>query len=147
MCATETDNIPTPRRRRSDADPDIYYFHGTAKSNLQSILKRGLKASKSGGTWDRSKTGSVYVSENRIDARTWAHDASYKRAKGSIADTPVVLKLDIPEDAVYGFERDHSSQQFRRYAHPGDIKPEWIVGYAELTRDGWVERTIDRASK
>ena len=132
---------------QSDADPDVYYFHGTAKSRLGSILKRGLKASKSGETWDRSKAGSVYVTENSVDARTWARDASYKYAKGSIADTPVILKLDIPEEAVYRFERDHSSREHRRYAHPGDIRPEWITGYSELTRDGWVERTIERAKK
>lgn len=129
------------------ADPDVYYFHGTSRQRLNGILKKGLRADKAGGVWDRSQRGSVYVTDSNFDARTWAHDAANANPIGSLADQPVVLKLDIPADHVGRFGRDRSSAQFNRYTYDGNMPKDWVVGYYTKTRDGWVYTSLEEAPK
>jgi hypothetical protein len=130
-------NPPEPEGGTSQegvAPSGIYYFHGTTQKYLPRILKRGLQVQKAGANWSQSQQ-QAYVTDNRFDARTWAHEAS-RRTGSVLADTPIVLKLDIPDADIARLERDFSSDAYGRFSLPDDIPSKWIVGYSVRQADG-----------
>ena len=119
-------------------------YHGTANRYLKSILRRGLLANRAGRNWDQSAPGEVYFTDNFYDARMWAREAS--RRTGSVfEETPVVLKVNIPDDVIARALPDYSSNQFERISLDSDIPAKWIVGYSVRQPDGnWADTTIRR---
>ena len=121
--------------------PAMKLFHGTNVSNLRGILRKGLQRSKSGQAWEHSLSDSVYATDNRFDARRWARDASHN-VSGPVADTPAVLKLNIPDGTPltpdYGAGRGAGGEG--RFVLDLDVPPRWIETVSYQRPDGeWVE--------
>ena len=100
------------------------FVHGTSAGQVESILRDGLLASKSGHVWPGvSESGRTYITSDPKWALGWAIAAMQKPGGGGL---PVLLKVLIPPDEAGKLSEDPGFFS-RAYRFEGNIKPEWIT--------------------
>jgi hypothetical protein len=102
-------------------------YHGTKKSNLPGILNSGLRA---GFGWGADNPG-VFLSKDPENALYWAKMSVEK--SGDQHDTPVIIQVDVPEDAISNIIPRRTS-----FAKEGDVQflgaipSGWVSPYVQV---------------
>lgn len=126
--------------------PETYY-HGTAKSKLDSVLKDGIQAKYNGAVHDVSNRsyayrdegkpypGTVFITHSKDDAGRYGFSAG-----NMYEDNPgVVVETSVPYDLYKKFDSDPVGDGM----YHGDIPPEHIVAYHTQNKDGsWARHVI-----
>ena len=124
--------------------PGQYVFHGTTLDRLKKIARRGLRTERAGETWARSAHNSVYVTDNKFDARQWARGTAHN-APGPLSGQPAVLKIALPDNTEFipdtGAGRGASGEKRLRLER--NISPRHIETVSYQMPDGeWVEKPL-----
>lgn len=119
------------------------FFHATSADQVQSIMKQGLTTNHTGKMFRDSQGGVVYVSKTVGGARYWAREIQYGQKKGSDV---VILKVQIPREALKKIARDENSSSRLDHTFEGKIKSEWIKGaikmpWSEKGNQQWMNST------
>jgi hypothetical protein len=139
-------NIPVPA--------PITYYHGTAESRLDSILKNGVKAEYTGKSqgevskrpYDFERTdrkekypGTVFVTPDIDTAGRYGFNAEPGEG-GKYGDPGVVVEMSVPYDLYRHFQSDSVGDDM----HHGDIPSEHITAYHVHNKDGsWTRYPVE----
>jgi len=121
------------------------FYHGTAKTRLNQILREGIKSGRNSVVGD-AQAGQVYITNSLEDAKMWATIAASKlahearRTRGSFFTEPArvaaILRVEVPVSESGKLRPDdnmHYSQDEvpELFQFAGDIPPSWIKGVIE----------------
>lgn len=124
-------------------EPDIPQavsaFHGTTSMFLHSIGERGLSIEEAANNrmyisqfYQGERGASVFMTSKYVNALDFAENA----AKSSGLGRPVLLKLRIPLEEYTKRAREDQLARRGDFYMTGNIPPEWIEGYQEVTPSG-----------